>query len=332
MDVKISFVIPTYNAERTVRETVESILSFSLPFEIIVADDGSEDRTREIVSMIGDDRVRLLACPRGGVSRARNAGLAEAKGEYVHFTDADDLVRPEGIRAACEAAGDADIVMFAYGRTDSRREAEELPLAPGLYREKQEFENLKRRLLDVRFASRYQSAYFGGKIYQYLFKREFLVREGLHFPEGLPFAEDCVFLYDCFGRYPEMLVTDVCGYTYKSDPESVSHRFRPNHWEEYKDMLARLTKIDGKAPHNAARLIYQNGTYVMQQAVLHFGRGDTRAAEAVIRQVISDPVYRDALRNLHYHDFTCGEKLRNCLAGLGLAGLYGRWVRRTCGI
>ena len=191
---------------------------------------------------------------------------------------------------------------------------------------------MKRRLLDVKFASRYQSTYFGGKIYQYLFKREFLVREGLHFPEGLPFAEDCVFLYDCFGRYPEMLVTDVCGYTYKSDPESVSHRFRPNHWEEYKDMLARLTKIDGKAPHNAARLIYQNGTYVMQQAVLHFGRGDTRAAEAVIRQVISDPVYRDALRNLHYHDFTCGEKLRNCLAGLGLAGLYGRWVRRTCGI
>ena len=333
MDIKVSFIIPTYNAAGTVRETVESILAFPLPFEVIVADDGSEDGTREAVAGIGDERVRLIACPHRGVSTARNAGLAEARGEWVHFADADDLVIPGGIAEALSRADDsAELVMFAYKRTDSSRESEELPLKPGFFSDPAVFRDLKDRLLDVKFSANYKGRYFGGKIYQYLYRREFLAEEGVHFPEGLPFAEDCVFLYDCFGRCRALNVTDVCGYLYRAEPGSASRRYREHHWEEYKDMLARLTEIEGARPANTARFMYQNGNYVMQQAVIHFGRGNIRAAEAVIRQVLRDPVYHEAVCALHYPDFTRGEKVRNLLARHGLAGLYGRWLRRTCGI
>ncbi len=332
MNVKVSFIIPTYNAEKTVRGTITSILALPVSLEIIVADDGSEDRTREIVSEIGDERIRVLACPHGGVSAARNAGLAAARGKYVHFTDADDLVLGDGFCDALSCAEDGvEAVMFAFRRSD-REEPEKTPLAPGFYEEHKTFDDLKWRLLDVRFAARYKAGYIEGKIFQYLFLKEFLLGEGLHFPEGLPFAEDCVFLYDCFRRCPRMRVTDACGYCYVVLPESASRKYRPHHWEEYKDVMARLTGIEGHVPENAARFLYQNGNYVMWKAVLYFGREDVRAADELIRHVISDPVYRDALAHVDFDDFSRGERLQNLMARLGLAGLYGRWLRRKCGI
>lgn len=87
-----SVVIPLYNKEEQIRKTLESVLNQTFTnFEIIVVNDGSIDRSVEIVESINDPRIRLINQKNGGVSIARNRGIREAKNEWIAFLDADDL-------------------------------------------------------------------------------------------------------------------------------------------------------------------------------------------------------------------------------------------------
>jgi glycosyltransferase involved in cell wall biosynthesis len=92
----VSAVVPAYNAARTLRAAVESILLQTVgDVEVIVVDDGSEDDTADVARAIADSRVRLVSQANGGASAARNAGIRSARGPYVAFLDADDLWLPD---------------------------------------------------------------------------------------------------------------------------------------------------------------------------------------------------------------------------------------------
>ena len=89
----VSIVIPAYNAENFLAETIDSVKKQTYPhWEIIVVDDGSTDATAAVVMNEDDSRIRLIKQPNAGVSAARNNGLQKAAGEYIVFLDADDLV------------------------------------------------------------------------------------------------------------------------------------------------------------------------------------------------------------------------------------------------
>ncbi|HZS09400.1 MAG TPA: glycosyltransferase [Blastocatellia bacterium] len=91
---QVSIIVPAYNAERFIRKTLDAILSQTYrDFEVIVVDDGSKDQTAALVQSYGP-RVSCIQQPNGGVSRARNTGVAKASGRYLAFHDADDLWEP----------------------------------------------------------------------------------------------------------------------------------------------------------------------------------------------------------------------------------------------
>lgn len=114
----VSVIIPTYNVEKYIGECIESLQKQTWKnFEIICVDDGSTDRTVELIREYGksDERVKVLAmehCGRAGVMR--NRGIQEAKGEYCLFLDGDDFFEPEMLEHSLEKAreDDADICMF----------------------------------------------------------------------------------------------------------------------------------------------------------------------------------------------------------------------------
>ena len=88
----ISVVIPAYNAERTISATIESVRQQTFSdLEIIVIDDGSSDRTLEILKAVNDERLKVYSYQNGGLPTARNRGIARAEGQYISFIDADDL-------------------------------------------------------------------------------------------------------------------------------------------------------------------------------------------------------------------------------------------------
>jgi O-antigen biosynthesis protein len=90
-DVFFSVVMPVYNRERYVREAINSVLAQDDgDFELIVVDDGSTDRSVEIIRSIQDPRIRLLQNDHGGGASARNTGIGAARGEFIVWIDSDD--------------------------------------------------------------------------------------------------------------------------------------------------------------------------------------------------------------------------------------------------
>lgn len=87
----ISIIMPAYNAGQFIRDSINSVINQSYTnWELLVINDGSTDNTGEIIQSFTDSRIRYFEKKNGGVSAARNLGLAEMKGDYFCFLDADD--------------------------------------------------------------------------------------------------------------------------------------------------------------------------------------------------------------------------------------------------
>lgn len=119
MNPMISVIVPAYNAENTIKRSVDSVIENTFKeLEIIVVDDGSKDNTCKIVKSIikEDERVKLISKKNGGVSSARNLGIQKASAPYIMFLDSDDTYEP----TCCEKtanqmlAESADIVLIGY--------------------------------------------------------------------------------------------------------------------------------------------------------------------------------------------------------------------------
>jgi glycosyltransferase involved in cell wall biosynthesis len=104
----VSILIPAYNAEKTIAQTIQSaIFQTWQRKEIIVVDDGSRDRTAEIVRRFGSE-VRLVCRENQGAAAARNYALSLSQGEYIQWLDADDLLAPDKIEKQLAATRDSD--------------------------------------------------------------------------------------------------------------------------------------------------------------------------------------------------------------------------------
>ena len=117
--MKYSVVVPVYNTEKYLGACLDSILAQDSPsaYEVILVDDGSADRSGVICDEYADqyDCISVIHQKNQGVSAARNAGIAAAKGEYVPFLDGDDLWVPELLAHmdVC-ASGTPDVVEFGF--------------------------------------------------------------------------------------------------------------------------------------------------------------------------------------------------------------------------
>ncbi|MGB3510839.1 MAG: glycosyltransferase [Microcoleaceae cyanobacterium] len=115
----ISVIIPAYNSEKTIRETVESVLKQTFTdFELIVVNDGSTDSTLDILSTIEDPRLKIFSYPNAGSNPTRNRGFSHASGEYIAFLDADDLWTPDKLEAQLKALQENPQAAVAYSWCD----------------------------------------------------------------------------------------------------------------------------------------------------------------------------------------------------------------------
>jgi len=92
---KVTVVLPTFNSEKFLRQTVNSILNQTFQnFELLVVDDASKDATRDILQSYNDSRIRIVDGPGNGLAAALNLGIREARGKYIARIDADDMALP----------------------------------------------------------------------------------------------------------------------------------------------------------------------------------------------------------------------------------------------
>ena len=119
--LKLSIIIPVYNVAEWLSETVDSILAQTFrDFELVLVDDGSTDGSGELCDQYaaGDNRIRVIHQKNAGVSVARNVGVAAAQGDYIGFTDSDDIIEADMYQRLLELAEayDADIVQCQHDR------------------------------------------------------------------------------------------------------------------------------------------------------------------------------------------------------------------------
>jgi glycosyltransferase involved in cell wall biosynthesis len=111
----VSVIIPCYNGSRYLRETLESVQAQSRPsLEVIVIDDGSTDDSAAIAESF-DSSVRVIRQANQGESVARNRGIAEARGTYCMFLDADDLLHEQALEKLIAASGEDRAAVLMMG-------------------------------------------------------------------------------------------------------------------------------------------------------------------------------------------------------------------------
>lgn len=120
--MKFSVVVPVYNVDQYLPQCLESLQAQDFAdFEVICVNDGSTDRSREILSEWAGKmpQIRVIDRVNGGLSAARNTGLETASGDYVVFVDSDDWVEPTMLSRLAEEAHGEDMICFACRKSDS---------------------------------------------------------------------------------------------------------------------------------------------------------------------------------------------------------------------
>lgn len=129
---KISIVIPTYNAEKTIASTLQSVINQTFSdVEIIIINDGSTDNTLQTIETCQDPRIRVLSYNNAGVAMARNRGISHATGEYIAFIDADDRWTTDKLELQLQALQEHPEAGVAYSWTIDFIDGEEDRQLPG---------------------------------------------------------------------------------------------------------------------------------------------------------------------------------------------------------
>lgn len=116
MDTKVSIVVPTYNGADYIDDCLNSILNQTYScIEAIIVDDGSTDETQEVLKRYKDNpKIKVVVRSNGGLSAARNSGVAVATGEWICFVDVDDTIHPELIERMLAVPGRAQCDILVY--------------------------------------------------------------------------------------------------------------------------------------------------------------------------------------------------------------------------
>lgn len=127
MKQRVSILIPAFNAEKWIRACIESALAQTWPFkEIIVVDDGSRDVTLEVARRYASPNIQVITQENRGASAARNHALSLARGDYIQWLDADDLLAPDKVAMQMEGAESGQssrmLLSGAWGKFYQRHE------------------------------------------------------------------------------------------------------------------------------------------------------------------------------------------------------------------
>lgn len=256
---QISVIIPMYNAEAFIRQSVQSVLAQTYQdFEIMVLDDGSTDRGPDICEQMGqaDGRIHLYRRPKMGVSAARNFGMEKATGEYVFFLDSDDAIHPRLFEEmVCQMQGhQAGMAFCGYEKVESGHM--DLFLE-GISREARPvWQVLSEEETEVRFHDKYAEimAAIGGKMI-----RADLVCD-LRFDEDLINGEDTLFLYRLVSLQIRSVFSAQRWYYYRMHPGSVIHSPSTVCGKRYFECVQRIRDMEYQKDRFDYLLRWQGGT------------------------------------------------------------------------
>ncbi len=221
MQEKISVIVPVYNGEKSIKRCILSVLKQTYrEFELLIVEDGSTDRTVEIVEKCidTDERIRLIKGTHKGVSAARNIGLEKAQGKYIAFVDADDEIMPDYLEILYGILRDNCAKIAVCGLMHAKTERSMIPQL--LLQRKETFRvrryNGRQFLRRMEEPLRYELTTV---CWNKLYKRE--IFEGKKYPEGRIY-EDSALMQDVLYPAVRIAETDAKLYVYHTETEGIT--------------------------------------------------------------------------------------------------------------
>jgi glycosyltransferase involved in cell wall biosynthesis len=234
----VTVAVTAYNAEKTIRNCLNSILSQSFQdFIVVIVDDGSTDHTIDIVNQYSDPRLHLLQNQHGGVSAARNAAVDASVGEYLSFVDSDDIIAFDYLAVLIDTAraNNADLVLSDFTSISLHTDRVENTLDKGV-------QKLScRQCLEMYFALDKRTNQLPSTK---LIRRN--LYQGVRYPEGRIF-EDSSTLYKIIGNASSIVYIHYAGYGYTSNPNGI------------------MRSQSAKAIHDKVQIFPEMMDYVMQK-------------------------------------------------------------------
>lgn len=242
---KISVIMPVYNAEKYLHESIESILRQTfVDFELILINDGSKDNSLNLCIEYAklDTRIKIVSKENGGVSSARNRGIKEARGRYMLFIDSDDQVIESFFEKSYKAAVDnhADISVFG--------------IIMETYEDNQKVQEDKYTLMDS------QNVYTPYTLlndwdkkfpaicicapFAKLYTAKIIKENGIYFDENMSRAEDTYFNLQLLQYAQIIYFSKECYYRYlRINANSLYGKFHKNIYEIHSKVFCKLREL-----------------------------------------------------------------------------------------
>lgn len=261
MDIKVSIIIPVYNAERYISKCIESIIEQAFKdFEIILIDDGSTDGSGLICDGYANkySNIQAIHQSNSGVSSARNLGIAQSKGTYLTFVDADDYVGPDFLYRLTQGP-DFD---FVYANSciigkDHPCIVEEEYKAEIF--DKQSFETHFCKIPLAKLAP-----------WNKLYRRSIVEQHHIRFNEKLHYGEDTLFVLEFLNHCKSILLCGLVPYYYDDTPgkyKNLSHDYLM-YWLEkcilaYQNVITKWDSSFSASKTQSAVVSFQRNNYYM---------------------------------------------------------------------
>lgn len=188
--MRISIIIPVYNAENYLHRCVKALLAQThKDFDIIIINDGSQDKSGEICDQYASDdsRIKVFHKSNEGVSATRNLGIAKAESEWITFVDADDIVLENYLSELVNSIDDnVDMIVAAVEQLRDDQKSKTLVRSYEGIIKKNDFQTLIEKLLIVNF----------GYVYSILYRKSIITENDIKFDTRLAQSEDMLFILE----------------------------------------------------------------------------------------------------------------------------------------
>ena len=307
----VSVIVPVYKVEKYLARCVDSILGQTeKDLQIILVDDGSPDRCPQICDAYAekDSRIQVIHKKNGGLASARNAGMRAATGVYLLFVDSDDWISPETLEELTAVAEkhQVDFVRFRpmhagwpgfedgslcdFGTEKGIRE--------GIYRKADIVGQIYPRL----FATPQLTLGVIVAAWRSLYRRSFMVDNGLFFDEEVRYSEDTIFsakvvmatnsfYYLDGGRY----------YHYFYNPNSITKSFRADRWESCKQLMACFDRdFSNRTEYDFTDQLWLQKIYCVMNALAERKLiADKKVRQDYCSTICNDPITVEACIHLN---------------------------------
>lgn len=319
----ISFIVPVYNASRTLEHCIKSLLTQTYDnFEIVLVDDGSVDDSSKICDDFAqkENRVVVYHQENAGVSAARNKGLELACGKYVAFVDADDWIDSNVCETFVKACEKQDYDLFCFSAIYSSQKKDVLSLLlPGdveLFSQKQKEELLCKMMTP--WAPWYSfncNTRFAGSVWAKFYRAEVLKNSDIRFSLETIVSEDVLFNVLSFDSFDKIGYSTKAFYHYRVQDDSAQNRYRPNSMKYFGFVIDQIQQwleekrkdLNVKDCANTLFVHYLFGA--LKEDYFHKNNPNKTFASSELKEVLSQEKYKSVLENVKSEYFTLSERI-----------------------